>query len=494
MTVAPISYQPQQAFSGGVDFSPLANLGNVYREAQSREKLSDLGKKLAAGTIDYREAAGEMGALGDSSSMLKFLALAEQQRKEALGVAASEKFGGSLTSLVGGQPPSAAATIAAPPGVSILPPVAPNAASDEPAPARARVASTDRVIGDDEGEARGLYPSSVPLPRPRPADAGPSAFAAPEAPPSFGERFAAARPSGVAPAPVPPAAPAAPAAQAPAAPAGPDFVAHVPAAMAALRNPYLPEADKEIAKDIIKRGWDNATVTDKIKTLREFKRDANDPRSLLEIEKDLLTRAAPKTEVNLGEKKYTEAIEKDLAEDFIGMQKSGRAASGMKSSLDLMERAARDPNFDSGLLPGLTQAVKRGAAALGVADTDIAKPNEIFDKMANQVVLDVAEGKLGAGFSNTDRDFIRDTGANRQNTPEGNLAIINIQRKTAERKQVVARMAREYANEHKGKIDYNFYEKLDKYAEENPLFPQANTPAPAANPYEAEMRRRQLLK
>src|SRR2546428_3397433 len=36
--VNPISYQPQQAFSGGVDFSALANLGNVYQKAQEQAR------------------------------------------------------------------------------------------------------------------------------------------------------------------------------------------------------------------------------------------------------------------------------------------------------------------------------------------------------------------------------------------------------------------------------------------------------------------------
>ena len=35
--VNPISYQPQQAFSGGVDFAPLANLGNIYQKAQQEQ-------------------------------------------------------------------------------------------------------------------------------------------------------------------------------------------------------------------------------------------------------------------------------------------------------------------------------------------------------------------------------------------------------------------------------------------------------------------------
>lgn len=36
--VNPISYQPQQAFSGGADFSQLANLGNVYQKAQEQAR------------------------------------------------------------------------------------------------------------------------------------------------------------------------------------------------------------------------------------------------------------------------------------------------------------------------------------------------------------------------------------------------------------------------------------------------------------------------
>jgi len=47
--VNPISYQPQQAFSGGADFSMLANLGNVYQKAQEQARQQSALAALGQG-------------------------------------------------------------------------------------------------------------------------------------------------------------------------------------------------------------------------------------------------------------------------------------------------------------------------------------------------------------------------------------------------------------------------------------------------------------
>jgi hypothetical protein len=56
-------------YSGGADFSQLANLGNVAREAQKQQKLSELGRSLASGKIGYDQAAGMAADIGDLSSL-----------------------------------------------------------------------------------------------------------------------------------------------------------------------------------------------------------------------------------------------------------------------------------------------------------------------------------------------------------------------------------------------------------------------------------------
>lgn len=467
MAIAPLQI-PQANINSSADFSPLAGLGETYKKAQNERKLSDLGKQLASGSIDYRSAAGQVADMGDINSTLKFLALAEQQRKEGLGQAASERFSGNLAGLYGG---GAAQTIAAPPsaGVDPAPGLMPDPAVSTP---RAPVASSPTTWGDQEAEAAGLY-------EPKPGAQAALPLAAPTAPaepaPSFGDRFAAARPQGVAPAQISPAA-----AQVQPALSRLPPAARMQVITRAMTDQYLPADQKEVAKELFKRELDEMKTPDRIRVLQAFKADANDPRPLIEIEKDLHRSGASKTDINLGDKKYAETVDKDLGEEFVNIQKQGRAASNTQGTLDLLERAVKTPGFDSGTLPALTTAVKRGLVSLGVADADSALPNEVFDKLSNKLVLDLSGGKLGTGFSNADREFMQMTTANRQNTPEGNLAIINIQRKITEREREVAQMARDYAREHKGKIDYDFYETLDKYAKANPLFDEVTAPAGAA--------------
>jgi hypothetical protein len=100
MAINQLQLPSSQAFSGGLDFSPLANLGEVYKKAQNEQRLSDLGKQLAAGSIDYKTAAGQVADMGDITHSLQFLALSEQQKKqEADEIAASKaNFNNSLAS------------------------------------------------------------------------------------------------------------------------------------------------------------------------------------------------------------------------------------------------------------------------------------------------------------------------------------------------------------------------------------------------------------
>src|SRR5262249_45623266 len=52
MAVGGVSFPTPQAYSGGIDWSPLSNLGNVYRQAQERDAqqsaLAQLGNDPAA--------------------------------------------------------------------------------------------------------------------------------------------------------------------------------------------------------------------------------------------------------------------------------------------------------------------------------------------------------------------------------------------------------------------------------------------------------------
>jgi hypothetical protein len=448
MAINSLTFTQPQAYSGGADFSQLANLGNVYREAQNRDKLSALGKDLAAGKVTYQEAAGRVGELGDIGNSLKFLQLAEARRLEELGLKASGDFGRQLIG-AGGGPQVAAA---APRGAAVP------AAETEvgTAPARAPVASSPTTWGDDEAEKAGLY-----APKPAPAQAAP-------VPP---QPVAPAAPvSAAPPPPVPPdqAAidPRVRSAQASAPPTllteGPKME-HVPMLITALRNPYLPATDKEIAKDMLKRAFDSAKPTEKIQTLMALR---DDP-SLLAIEKELRKSSSPNINLPAGEKAQDTEMGKTLAEIHGGYVKEALKVPANKANLDAAERAMSSKDFSSGIFQPVTMAAQRALVGMGIADADKAGPNELFQKLQNKAIMDSGGSASGLGpqISNNDAKIIRDSTFNATNTPAGNKMIIGFQKLLEDRKVAYTREMNRYAKEHGGRIDINVMEHMADWAE-----------------------------
>jgi hypothetical protein len=179
-----------------------------------------------------------------------------------------------------------------------------------------------------------------------------------------------------------------------------------------------------------------------------------------------------------GEKSYDQTIGKGYGETMLEIQKMGRSANSAMSSLGLMERAINNPGFYSGSASEVVNAAKKAAVSLGVADADNAAPNELFAKVANKLVLDLAGGSLGTGFSNADRDYLASTVPNLANTPEGNKQIIQVMKTVEQRKSDVAKLAREYSKQN-GRLDAGFDEQLAQWSEANPLFKGAQQASPA---------------
>ncbi|MFA6245241.1 MAG: transglycosylase SLT domain-containing protein [Candidatus Hydrogenedentales bacterium] len=180
------------------------------------------------------------------------------------------------------------------------------------------------------------------------------------------------------------------------------------------------------------------------------------------------------TTVNLsGEKSYDQTVGKGYGETMLEIQKAGRAAQNSVTSLKLMEKAIDTPGFYSGSSSDAVLAARKVAVSLGIADAASAAPNELFTKISNKLVLDLAGGSLGTGFSNADRDYLASSVPNLANTPEGNKQIIQIMKKVEGRRAEVAKFARDYAKFHGGRLDAEFDDELAKWSDENKLFPDA---------------------
>lgn len=197
---------------------------------------------------------------------------------------------------------------------------------------------------------------------------------------------------------------------------------------------------------------------------------------ILDFMKQKAEAGAARTNVNTtvqsGEKEYDKALNKDLADNFLNFQKGGRTAQGALGTLNYLENLTKSPDFYSGTGGELVTKGKQALASMGVTAPDSAKPNEVFGALSNKLTLDAAGGSLGAQISNSDVKFLQAINPNLAATPEGNREIIGYHRKVYQRQQETAKMAREYAAKHGGRIDAGFDQVLADYAEKNPLFPQ----------------------
>lgn len=217
--------------------------------------------------------------------------------------------------------------------------------------------------------------------------------------------------------------------------------------------------------------------------------------SILDFMKQKAEAGAARTNVNTniqsGEKEFDKAVGKDYGETFVGINKGARDSVNAINNLNMMEGLTKDPNFYSGSAGDLVTRAKQAATSLGIADAGTAAPNELFKKISQKSVLDAAGGSLGSGFSNADRSFLEGTVANIANTPEGNRQIIGIARRVEQRKQEIAKFARDYAVKHGGRIDAGFDASLSDWTNTNPAFPQSATASPAKSQTPAQSAPRQ---
>ena len=179
-----------------------------------------------------------------------------------------------------------------------------------------------------------------------------------------------------------------------------------------------------------------------------------------------------------GQGAYATERGKGFATRANDMDQAELAAQKSLSALSVMENQMKNPNFYSGFGAPQVQTLKSVATSLG-GDPSQVQSMETFGAVAKQVALDAMGGSLGSGFSNADRDFVTGQVPSLDNTPQGNKSLIDVTRKVQQRKIDVARMARNYEQQH-GQIDSNFFDELSTWAEQNPMF--KGTPLPGGTP------------
>lgn len=105
MAIAPLQIPN---YGPALDITPqLAQLTATINAGQKQQSLAELGKGLADGTLDYKQAAAKAASLGDLSTTMSLLKLGQEQD-------ASKAFSNSLGSLYGTAPQQSAVSIGGP--------------------------------------------------------------------------------------------------------------------------------------------------------------------------------------------------------------------------------------------------------------------------------------------------------------------------------------------------------------------------------------------
>jgi hypothetical protein len=183
-------------------------------------------------------------------------------------------------------------------------------------------------------------------------------------------------------------------------------------------------------------------------------------------------------EAGVPEKSYDSEMGKKLATEQTEIQKGGFNAAPQIAQLNKMEQLMDTPGFRTGTAAGYQQTMKKALVLFG-GDPNAPAAAEAFTAIANKSVIDDLGG-LGTAISNADRDYVSGAVASADKTPEGNRTIIEVKRKLLERKQDMARLARDYAKDHGGRLDVGFYEVAASFADKNPLF-EKRAAAPASS-------------
>lgn len=189
---------------------------------------------------------------------------------------------------------------------------------------------------------------------------------------------------------------------------------------------------------------------------------------------------ATNTQVNIKQDtKEGEAVGKFYGEEFANLQLGARKARQNNSKLDRLEQmfATATP----GRMAPLANSMKAWAQGVGIdlesiGVTDTTPEADSIAAITNQMALALrnpagGEGMPGA-LSDKDREFLMASVPGLQKTPGGNQKIIEYMRRMNERSIQEAAMAREYRKRY-GSLDETFYDLLDDYAAENPVFPEA---------------------
>lgn len=174
----------------------------------------------------------------------------------------------------------------------------------------------------------------------------------------------------------------------------------------------------------------------------------------------------PDTQVTIDNKQDTE-IAKLSAKDYQNLLSRAAAANKEIATIGTLESLS-DKAF-SGTGAGALLSAAKLLNQFGI-ETAGMKETEVYEKLANTLVLDKSQQMSGA-LSNADMTFLQNTVPSLNTSKEGRRLTFEISKKLAEREKQVAKLATEFRRNNKGAFDMGeFQAYLDEWKEANPLF------------------------
>ena len=160
-------------------------------------------------------------------------------------------------------------------------------------------------------------------------------------------------------------------------------------------------------------------------------------------------------------------------------QASAAAAVDQIQNLGELESIIKNPKVDFGIAAPYLSAIKSGTAEaeqyfpglkkiLPQIDTEALGQAERLGAEGNKLILAATGGKLGAGISNADVNFLKDTTFNVSRTREYNLGVLQKQQALQQKLMDQAAEQERYRQAHGG-IDSNFQSHMAKWGQEHPV-------------------------
>lgn len=160
-------------------------------------------------------------------------------------------------------------------------------------------------------------------------------------------------------------------------------------------------------------------------------------------------------------------------------QNAAMGAADNLGNLGEIEQIIKDPKVDFGVLSpyiaAAKSATKQGQNYLPVlksilpeVDTEALGRYERLSSEGNKLVLAATNGKLGAGISNADVSFLKDTVFNPVRTREYNMDVLHKQEALQKKVLAAAEEQERYKQSHGG-IDTNFQSHMSQWGIDHPV-------------------------